>query len=147
MWRVGVWWSALLASSPAPHVLQKVGCDSSNCPSKDIFPAHTSGTRREPRSFCNKWSLKSNTSSSTQRCHGVSKKKTKHKNTFQSGSRGGPIIMTQIENEFGNYGYGDHPRDKVSIFCLSFEFPLLYCRHISVSSNQCSGMRYNKLYH
>ena len=21
--------------------------------------------------------------------------------------------MTQIENEFGNYGYGDHPRDKV----------------------------------
>jgi len=25
---------------------------------------------------------------------------------------GGPIIMTQIENEFGNYGYGDHPRDK-----------------------------------
>jgi len=24
----------------------------------------------------------------------------------------GPIIMTQIENEFGNYGYGDHPRDK-----------------------------------
>ena len=64
--------------------------------------------------------------------------------TFQSGSRGGPIIMTQIENEFGNYGYGDHPRDKVSIFCLSFEFLLLYCRHISGSSNQCSGMRYNK---
>ena len=54
----------------------------------------------------------------------------------------GPIIMTQIENEFGNYGYGDHPRDKVSIFCMSFEFLLLYCRHISVSSNQCSGMRY-----
>ena len=26
--------------------------------------------------------------------------------------RVGPIIMTQIENEFGNYGYGDHPRDK-----------------------------------
>ena len=31
----------------------------------------------------------------------------------QNGSLGGPIIMTQIENEFGNYGYGDHPRDKV----------------------------------
>jgi len=30
----------------------------------------------------------------------------------ESGSRGGPIIMTQIENEYGNYGYGDHPRDK-----------------------------------
>ena len=27
-------------------------------------------------------------------------------------NNGGPIIMTQIENEFGNYGYGDHPRDK-----------------------------------
>ena len=27
-------------------------------------------------------------------------------------ARAGPIIMTQIENEFGNYGYGDHPRDK-----------------------------------
>jgi len=30
----------------------------------------------------------------------------------ESGSRGGPIIMAQIENEYGNYGYGDHPRDK-----------------------------------
>jgi len=30
----------------------------------------------------------------------------------EDGERGGPIIMTQIENEFGNYGYGDHPRDK-----------------------------------
>lgn len=28
-----------------------------------------------------------------------------------NGESGGPIIMTQIENEFGNYGYGDHPRD------------------------------------
>ena len=27
----------------------------------------------------------------------------------------GPIIMTQIENEFGNYGYGDHPRDKAHL--------------------------------
>ena len=30
----------------------------------------------------------------------------------QQWEEGGPIIMTQIENEFGNYGYGDHPRDK-----------------------------------
>jgi len=30
----------------------------------------------------------------------------------ESGASGGPIIMTQIENEFGNFGYGDHPRDK-----------------------------------
>jgi len=28
------------------------------------------------------------------------------------GSVGGPIIMAQIENEYGNFGYGDHPRDK-----------------------------------
>ena len=31
--------------------------------------------------------------------------------------RVGPIIMTQIENEFGNYGYGDHPRDKEHLRC------------------------------
>merc|ERR1712179_320183 len=30
----------------------------------------------------------------------------------ENGSKGGPIIMTQIENEYGNSGYGDHPRDK-----------------------------------
>jgi len=36
----------------------------------------------------------------------------------ESGSRGGPIIMTQIENEFGNYGYGDHPRDKAHLSFL-----------------------------
>ena len=29
---------------------------------------------------------------------------------------GGPIIMTQIENEFGNYGYTDYVRDKVILF-------------------------------
>ena len=28
---------------------------------------------------------------------------------------GGPIIMTQIENEYGNYGYTDYVRDKVNI--------------------------------
>jgi len=31
------------------------------------------------------------------------------------GSKGGPIIMVQIENEYGNYGYGDHPRDKAHL--------------------------------
>ena len=25
---------------------------------------------------------------------------------------GGPIIMVQIENEYGNFGYGNYPRDK-----------------------------------
>jgi len=30
----------------------------------------------------------------------------------ENGETGGPLIMTQIENEYGNYGYGDHPRDK-----------------------------------
>ncbi len=25
-------------------------------------------------------------------------------------AEGGPIIMTQIENEFGHFGYGDDPR-------------------------------------
>lgn len=30
----------------------------------------------------------------------------------EEGARGGPIIMTQIENEFGNFGYSDYPRDK-----------------------------------
>ena len=34
--------------------------------------------------------------------------------SFPQKDVGGPIIMTQIENEFGNYGYGDHPRDKVT---------------------------------
>jgi len=39
--------------------------------------------------------------------------RVKHLQFFtESGSKGGPLIMTQIENEFGNYGYGDHPRDK-----------------------------------
>ena len=28
--------------------------------------------------------------------------------------------MTQIENEFGNYGYGDHPRDKVTCFWTKY---------------------------
>ena len=46
---------------------------------------------------------------------------------FKSSSgSGGPIIMTQIENEFGNYGYGDHPRDKEhlrSAFSLLKEIP------------------------
>merc|ERR1719402_1786228 len=36
----------------------------------------------------------------------------------QSGARGGPIIMVQIENEFGNYGYEDHPRDKAHLTFL-----------------------------
>ena len=39
--------------------------------------------------------------------------RVKHLQFFtENGSKGGPIIMTQIENEYGNYGYGDHPRDK-----------------------------------
>jgi len=39
--------------------------------------------------------------------------RVKHLQFFtDNGSKGGPIIMTQIENEYGNYGYGDHPRDK-----------------------------------
>ena len=39
--------------------------------------------------------------------------RVKHLQFFtESGSKGGPIIMTQIENEYGNSGYGDHPRDK-----------------------------------
>ncbi len=33
----------------------------------------------------------------------------------ESGVRGGPIIMVQIENEYGNYGYSDYPRDKAGI--------------------------------
>ena len=36
--------------------------------------------------------------------------------------------MTQIENEFGNYGYGDHPRDKVIHSWKTYKFiviPLL----------------------
>jgi hypothetical protein len=33
----------------------------------------------------------------------------------ESGFRGGPIIMVQIENEYGNYGYSDYPRDKAAI--------------------------------
>ena len=33
---------------------------------------------------------------------------------------GGPIIMTQIENEYGNYGYTDYVRDKVNFNFLSF---------------------------
>jgi len=33
----------------------------------------------------------------------------------ENGPSGGPIIMTQIENEYGNFGYGDHPRDKAHL--------------------------------
>ena len=33
----------------------------------------------------------------------------------ESGFRGGPIIMVQIENEYGNYGYIDYPRDKACL--------------------------------
>ncbi len=33
----------------------------------------------------------------------------------ETGVRGGPIIMVQIENEYGNYGYSDYPRDKAGI--------------------------------
>jgi hypothetical protein len=36
----------------------------------------------------------------------------------ESGVRGGPIIMVQIENEYGNYGYSDYPRDKAGISTL-----------------------------
>ena len=40
--------------------------------------------------------------------------------SFPQKDVGGPIIMTQIENEFGNYGYGDHPRDKVTCFWTKY---------------------------
>ena len=51
-------------------------------------------------------------------------------NFFQSGSSGGPIIMTQIENEFGNYGYGDHPRDKVTHSWKTYLWLFSFCRRI-----------------
>ena len=129
LWRVGVWWSALLASSRTPHVLQKVGCDSSNCSSsivlqKILFQFIRAVRGESPDHFATS-GRSSQTPPILHRGVTIFLGKKIQIDTFQSGSRGGPIIMTQIENEFGNYGYGDHPRDKVSIFCLSFVFLLL----------------------
>jgi len=35
-----------------------------------------------------------------------------------NGSKGGPIIMTQIENEYGAFGYDDFPRDTAYLHSL-----------------------------
>ena len=38
----------------------------------------------------------------------------------KSGKRGGPLILTQLENEFGQNGFSDHPRSQTHLEKIYF---------------------------
>ena len=109
--RVGIRWSSLLATSRTPHVLPKVMNQKHRFPWRKVSSSYE---RYEERA---KIYLQQVIAQVKHLQFYTEVFLLWESNTIlafpQNGSLGGPIIMTQIENEFGNYGYGDHPRDKV----------------------------------